>query len=120
MNNRSPFLFVASMDIDPEHEDLFNEVYDREHVPSLSRVPGVLGIARFERVALTMSFGGELRRMESDAPRYHALYEIEALEVLTGAAWAEAVEQGRWPSQVRPFTGNRRHMLLRQLPGTGA
>ena len=40
MNNRSPFLFVASMDIDPEHEDLFNEVYDREHVPSLSRVPG--------------------------------------------------------------------------------
>ena len=84
MNTRSPFLFVASMDIDPEHEDLFNEVYDREHVPSLSRVPGVRDIARFERVELTMSIGGELRRMESAAPRYHALYEIDAPEVLTG------------------------------------
>jgi hypothetical protein len=110
------YLLIASMDVEPDREALFNEVYDREHVPSLGQVPGVLAIARYERVELTMSIGGELRKIESDAPRYHALYELERPEVLTGTGWAEAVEQGRWPAEVRPYTTNRRHLLLRRLP----
>ena len=35
------YLFVASMDVDPDKEDLFNEVYDTEHIPNLLKVPGV-------------------------------------------------------------------------------
>jgi hypothetical protein len=35
--------------------------------------------------------------------------------VLLTDAWAKAVEQGRWPSQVRPHTSNRRHLLLERL-----
>ena len=27
------YVFIASMDVDPEKEDLFNEVYDTEHAP---------------------------------------------------------------------------------------
>ena len=46
-------------------------------------------------------------------PRFHAVYEIESPEVLTSAEWSEAVELGRWPEQVRPYTTNRRHTLLR-------
>ena len=110
------YLLIASMDVEAAREALFNEVYDREHVPSLSQVPGVLAIARFERVGLAMSIGGEVRKIESDAPRYHALYELERPEVLTGAGWAQAVEQGRWPAEVRPYTTNRRHLLLKRLP----
>ena len=30
------YLFTASMDIPAEQEALFNEVYDKEHVPLLS------------------------------------------------------------------------------------
>ena len=116
MTDSNPYLFLASMDVDPAHEELFNEVYDREHIPSLSGVPGVLAIARYERVELTMSMGGEVRRIESDAPRYYALYELGSPEVLVSPAWAEAVERGRWPGQVRPFTSNRRHLLLKRLP----
>jgi hypothetical protein len=33
------YLFIASMDVDPDKEALFNEVYDTEHVPSLLKVP---------------------------------------------------------------------------------
>jgi hypothetical protein len=33
--------------------------------------------------------------------------------VLVSPEWAEAVEAGRWPTQVRPFTRNRRHTLYR-------
>jgi hypothetical protein len=32
---KSKYLFVASMDVDPAKEALFNEVYDTEHVPNL-------------------------------------------------------------------------------------
>ena len=41
MPARAKYLMIASMDVDPEHEAIFNEVYDKEHVPNLSKVPGV-------------------------------------------------------------------------------
>ena len=40
-----------------------------------------------------------------------ALYEIDGPHVLVSPEWAQAVELGRWPSQVRPYTRNRRHTL---------
>jgi hypothetical protein len=42
------------------------------------------------------------------------MYELTSAEVLTSAAWASAVEKGRWPAQVRPFTRNRRHTLRKR------
>jgi hypothetical protein len=113
---RSPYIFVAAMDVDPAREALFNEVYDREHVPLLSAVPGVISIARFATHDLTMVIGGQRRQivMENE-PRYHALYELESPAVLTSDAWAAAVDSGRWPGEVRPFTRNRRHVLQRRL-----
>jgi hypothetical protein len=113
---RSPYLLVAAMDVDPTKEALFNEVYDREHVPLLSAVPGVISIARFVTQELTMVIGGERRRIAvENEPRYHALYELESPAVLTSEAWAAAVDRGRWPTEVRPFTRNRRHVLQRLL-----
>ena len=111
---RSKYLFVASMDVDPSKEALFNEVYDTEHCPELSKVSGVGQIARYEADSFKVMIGGEERTMTPDGrPRFHAVYEIESPEVLTSAAWGEAVELGRWPEQVRPYTSNRRHTLLR-------
>src|SRR5919106_4527284 len=98
------------MDVDPEKEALFNEVYDTEHVPELRKVPGVLSVRRAVTVPLTMSIGGERKTIVAEGePRYSAYYELESAEVLTSDAWAKAVEKGRWPSEVRPFTRNRRH-----------
>lgn len=113
---KSDYLLIASMDIDPQHEATFNEVYDKEHVPHLSQVPGILSVARFERRELTMIIGGEKKtiRIENE-PKYAAIYELESPEVLVSDAWAEAVERGRWPSEVRPYTRNRRHVLLRRI-----
>ncbi len=111
---RSKYLFIASMDVDPAREALFNEVYNTEHCPLLSRVPGVVSVTRFETQKLTMIMGGETRTIVmEDEPKHHALYELEGPEVLTTLGWAEAVDQGRWPGQVRPYTRNRRHVLLR-------
>jgi hypothetical protein len=63
-----------------------------------------------------MMLGGERRTMDAQgAPRFHALYELESPEVLLSPAWAKAVEEGRWPAQVRPHTSNRRHLMLKRL-----
>ena len=116
MADKTKYLMIASMDVDPEHEALFNEVYDQEHVPNLSKVPGVLGITRYKRGTLTMNIGGERKIIElPNEPMFTAIYELESPEVLTSAAWDKAIEAGRWPSQVRPFTKNRRHVLLKLM-----
>lgn len=115
---QSRYVFIASMDVDADKEDLFNEVYDHEHVPLLLKVPGVISVTRFESAPLTMIMAGERRTMETgNEPRYSAMYEIESPEVLVSDAWAEAIDHGRWPTEVRPYTKNRRHTLKKIMPG---
>ena len=107
------YIFVASMDVDADKEALFNEVYDREHVPNLLKVSGVRSVTRIAGETFAMSLGGAEKRVAHEGPRYSAIYEIDGPEVLVSHAWASAVEAGRWPAEVRPFTRNRRHALYR-------
>ena len=110
---KSKYIFVASMDVDPDKEVLFNEVYDTEHVPYLSKVPGVHGVSRVQGEPFTIALGGEMKKVAIDGPRYSAIYEIDGPHVLVSPAWAEAGEKGRWAKEVRPFTRNRRHALYK-------
>ena len=110
------YLFIVGMDIAPEKEALFNEIYDREHVPSLLKVPGVLAVTRLRTEPGSFVVGGQTQQLTGEgAPKYVAVYEIDSPEVLTSAAWAEAVELGRWPAEVRPYTSNRHHILRRVI-----
>ena len=116
MAGKAKYLFIASMDVDADKEALFNEVYDTEHVPELLKVPGVLSVRRAVRETLTMFIGGEKKTIVAEGePKYSAYYELESADVLTSQAWNKAVELGRWPAQVRPFTRNRRHVLRKLL-----
>jgi len=110
------YLFTASMDVEPAQEKLFNEVYDTEHVPLLLKVSGVIAVARLKKTTLTMIIGGEKKTIVAEnEPTYSATYEIESPDVLTSVPWGAAVDQGRWPGQVRPFTKNRRHVLYQRI-----
>jgi hypothetical protein len=113
---QTKYIFSAAMDVEPNKDALFNEVYDREHVPLLLKVPGVVAVARFKKREVTLVIGGERKTIVVEGePAYNALYEIESPEVLVSDAWAKAVDQGRWPGQVRPYTKNRRHVLYERL-----
>ena len=113
---RTRYLFSAAMDVDPSREALFHEVYDKEHIPALLEVPGVVSAARFKVRELTLMMGGERKTIVVEGePRFNALYEVESPEVLVTSAWASAVERGRWPTEVRAFTRNRRHLLYERL-----
>ncbi|HSB67852.1 MAG TPA: hypothetical protein VLT62_00770 [Candidatus Methylomirabilis sp.] len=111
------YVFSAAMDVEPGKDAIFNEVYDQEHVPMLLKVPGVIAVTRFKTEELTIIIGGQRRTVVVETePRYNSFYEIESPEVLVSDAWAKAVDQGRWPGEVRPHTRNRRHVLYRRLP----
>jgi hypothetical protein len=112
MASQARYVFIASMDVDPDKDAIFNEVYDTEHIPLILKVPGVLSARRCQTVPLRMFIGGEVKAIVAEGePRYSAIYELESAEVLTSEAWAKAVDAGRWPTHVRPYTRNRRHVL---------
>ncbi len=107
------YVFIASMDVDADKEAIFNEVYDTEHIPNLLRVPGVRSVNRLKGEPFAVSIGGAVKPVEHKGPVYSALYEIDNPDVLVSPQWAAAVEAGRWPAQVRPYTRNRQHALFR-------
>ncbi|MDW8467783.1 MAG: DUF4286 family protein [Burkholderiales bacterium] len=114
MHPQTRYVFVAAMDVDPDKEALFNEVYDSEHVPELLKVPGVLAVTRTVREPARLAIGGEVKTIAAEGePKYAAIYELASAEVLASPEWAAAVERGRWPTEVRPYTRNRRHTLHR-------
>ena len=112
----SKYILIASMDIEPEKEELFNEVYDTEHIPGILEVPGVISVERLKSEPMKMNFGGKIRDMDiSKEPTYTAIYQIKGPEVLTTEDWGKAVEAGRWPNEVRPFTSNRQFALRKVI-----
>ena len=115
------FMFMAQMNVQSEHEQLFHEVYDAEHVPALLQVPGVRSVRRYQRAeVLKLAIGGEVKEVAfPQEPLFTAVYELDSPEILASPAWGMAVEQGRWPSAVRPFTSNRRHTLHRLIVPSG-
>jgi hypothetical protein len=114
------YLLTVRMDVEPDKEALFNEVYDTEHVPTLMKVPGVIAISRLEKVPLIMSMGGERHTIVAEGePTYTAIYEVESPDVLISDEWAAAVEVGRWPDEVRPYTKNRRHTFHKVIEPSG-
>ena len=105
---KSRYLFVASMDVDPDKEALFNEVYDTEHVPNLLKVPGVHAVSRMEGEPFVMSIGGEERMVAHDGPRHSAIYEIDGPHVLVSREWAKAAFAERGLSSAPPGCEHRR------------
>ena len=108
------YIFIASMDVAPEKEALFNEVYDTEHVPNLLKVPGVRSVTRLKTEPASLNIGGERKPLSGEGwPRYSAIYEIDSPDVLMSPEWRVQGEKGRWAKEVRPFTKNRSHSVYK-------
>jgi len=110
------YLFIVAMDVAKDKEALFNEVYDKEHVPLLSKVPGVRGVTRMKTEPAAFNIAGQRKVLDgAGAPTYMAIYELDSPDVLLSKEWAEAGEKGRWPAEVRPFTSNRHHIVRKVI-----
>ena len=107
------YVFIASMDVDADKEAIFNEVYDTEHIPHLLGVPGVRSATRLKGEAFAVSIGGTAKPTAHSGPVYSAIFEVDSPDVLVSPQWARAMEAGRWPKEVRPYTRNRHHALFK-------
>jgi hypothetical protein len=91
-------LLLNAMNIAPELEAEFNEWYDKEHIPALAAVPGVLTARRFR---------GTGNR------KYVALYHLETPDVVESDAWKTA-RQSDWTSRLQPQFRDHLRLVLRR------
>ena len=91
-------LLVVGITPAPQQETEFNAWYDTEHVPALSRVPGVLSARRFRAAG---------------NPKYVALYHLTSPDVVAGAAWKQASESTPMPAHIRPHITDRARFVCR-------
>ena len=102
MTDAGGYMFLVRMDIPPEKEAEFNELYNNEHIPAILKVPGVLSATRYENVA-----EGE--------PKYAAVYEIESADLPNSEAWRKASGSGEWRHRIRPYAINRSHIIYKRI-----
>ena len=67
------YVFLASMDVTPEAEGLFNEVYDTEHVPNLLQVPGVRSVTRMKGDSARFAIADAMHELAAPSPIYTAI-----------------------------------------------
>ena len=95
-------LLLNAMNIAPEREAEFNEWYDKEHIPALAAVPGVLCARRFR---------GTGNR------KYVALYHLEGPGVVDSAEWKTARESD-WTAKLKPHFRDHLRLVLRRYRRT--
>jgi hypothetical protein len=91
-------LLLNAMNIAPELEAEFNEWYDKEHIPALAAVPGVLAARRFR---------GTGNR------KYVALYHLVSPAVQESAEWKQA-RQSEWTSRLQPHFRDHLRLVTRR------
>ena len=101
MAEEAKYIYIAAMDVEPDKEAAFNEVYDTGHIPTILMVPGVISAARYEVV--------------SGDPKYMAVYEVATPDLPESEIFRAATNEGRWPTEIRPFTRNRYHAVYKVI-----
>jgi hypothetical protein len=91
-------LLLNAMNIPVEHEADFNAWYDKEHIPALSAVPGVLSARRFRATV-----GG---------PKYVALYHLASPAVVESKEW-DVARTSDWTSRLSPHFSDRVRLVLK-------
>ena len=91
------FYMMITFEIAPEDEAEFNEIYDTEHVPNISRLEGVLEVIRFKDAAPN----------EKGWLVYSALYVLARENLHETAEWKALSDLGRWAPVMRPKLKSR-------------
>jgi len=95
LTGKTRYVFWVMMDIERHREALFNELYDSEHLPLLSKL-------RYRTAT-----GGE--------PRYLCAYEVESAELPMSKLWNDTSDIGRWKPEVRPYTYNKKWIVSERI-----
>ena len=97
-------LLLVGMTPSAETDAAFNHWYDKEHVPALAAVPGVLSARRFVAA-------------EPNATKYVALYYLTEPGVPESAAWKKASGDTPMPQHVRDTITGRLRLVCETYKG---
>jgi hypothetical protein len=93
------------VDVPAEQEADVDRSYDTQHVPELSKVPGVRRVTRYC-----------LESADVDGvATFAALYELDVPDIPQRGAWKAASDRADWASQSRPCTTNRSPLTFQRL-----
>jgi hypothetical protein len=100
----TPWLYIVHTDIPDHIVDEYNEWYDREHLPRLVTVPGVVRARRYTAVA-------------DNGPKYLTAYELTDRDAFESPEGLQA-RKTPWTAKMRSlFQNTRRNMCSLILPG---
>ncbi len=97
------WVLIVQLQVDETHDEEFNEVYDRDHLPHLLNVEGVLSGQRFQ-----------LAREVENTLRYLTVIELASADVFQNDAWQKAAMTPEWMT-VRDFIEERRIGLYKTI-----
>lgn len=102
----TPWLYIVHTDIPDNIVDEYNEWYDKEHLPRLVTVPGVVRARRYTAVA--------------GSPRYLTAYELTDRDAFESPEGLKA-RKTPWTAKMRSlFSNTRRSMCRLILPSVRA
>ncbi len=96
-------LLVSAMNVAPSVDAEFNEWYDKEHLPQLAALPGVLCARRF-----TSPGAGH---------KYVATYHLTSPGICASDAWKK-ISSTPWTQKLAPHMSDRLRMVLRRYVRT--
>ncbi len=102
--NNTPNLMIFASKVKPEHEAEIRQWYAEEHIPRLSKVPGVASARFFHALAGTHN--------------YIALYEIDKPETCASAVWKEAAFTP-WTKKMVPHMSDVLRVVLMRYQRAG-
>ncbi len=102
LTGKTPYVFWVMMDIEPDREALFNNLYDNEHLPLLLKLDGCVNAARY-------------RTATPGEPRYLCAYEVARADLPMSKSWNDSSDIGRWKSDVRPYTYNKKWIVSERI-----
>ena len=95
----SRYVMIAQMDVDPSVEAEFIDWLAKEHIPAVSRVPGVLSVKRY-----VAPLGD---------PKYMIIYELSRSDVPSSRDWNETRKVGR-TARMRQHIRNASYRVFRE------
>jgi hypothetical protein len=106
----SKYIWTVAMDVESEKEELFNDMYDNEHVPNLLKIQGVTSATRYKIIRSTNG------HKPTNFQKYFTVYEMDDENIWGSPEFMKyARDAGEWRKLIRPHTLNRRHILYEKL-----
>jgi len=99
----APYLLMVCLETGDEHDAELNRWYDEEHLAALQSVSGCHSAKRYRGTDIAAGF-----------PKNLAIYELDAPEVRTSAAWKAAADTP-WTLKMRTYFRPNRRDTMGQL-----